>query len=364
MQTASSPSETMTGVDAQRAEAFAAATRIGHGALRAHMERIRGAVQVRPQLHLRASSFGHPCDRKLYLDIAEWERAKPLPERAYRNFARGNALEPIIIRMLGDYGYRVLAEQTDWHDATLNMSGRCEGFIADNETGQRILTEIKQTTGHFLSELRRMTDEEMLDADPGMLVDILRGNEYGEGYYTQTQIYMYLNSVLSCVLFVLDVPEWRLLPIPIPFDWDFGDAMIKRAKDINLHLEVKEPPAFCQKVRVCQRCSHFKHLCFPPIDTGEVEIITDADIIADLDRWDSLVANGKQFNKVDRRLKEALRTVAPRCAAGDWIIERTESARRVLELPKEVRAQYTVMGTAVKTVWHRAGADRKGDEES
>lgn len=309
--------------------------------------------RVSPQVHLRASSFGHPCDRKLVHDILDWEKKAPFPVQAYRNFERGDVTEAFAVQLLGKLGYRLIGEQTDYYDKALNLSGRIEGFIVADDRQTKILAEIKSGAGDWLRPLLSLRDDRLCEHD--YLLSMIREHEFGRSYYTQTQIYLFLKGLAAALLIVWDVPRWRPIPIPIPLDWEFAHNMVERAKKINRAISLKRLPDYIREEKVCTRCPHYGRACNPPIVTDAVDVILDPDIIAKLERHEIIKPIGLEYKDLDEELKDEFKAPdkKPIIAAGPFIVKVKEHLTTTYDVPKDIKQQFAKKSTQRRVTWER-----------
>lgn len=327
-------------IDQLTAVDMAVANRIAGNITTRMRDMVQQRIHVSPQHNHRASSFGEACDRRLYHDIVDWESKLPFSESTIRAMMRGQAHEPAILDILTQCGYRVIGEQSQWFDRNLRISGRIEGHICESESGRNILVEIKSTASRQLTACKSL--------------DQLRANRWGNRYYTQVQIYLYLFGLNAAVLVIMDVSTWELSVIPMPLDWEFADRMAKRAERINDHIDRRVPPDHIQNTAECKRCPHFGRACNPPMSYGEgTAIITDEELLAMFHEADELEMAGDRYADVVKEIKERVKGLGETVLAGDYIVTNKVVKSTTYDIPKEIKAQYAKPGQQVRTSWEK-----------
>ncbi len=331
-----------------------AADALGHRIVTTFDDALKDKIRVQPQMHLRASSFGHPCDRKLYHDIVDWKKVMPFGLQAHRNFERGNYGERYVIGKLREFGFIVVGEQRDWYDESLNLSGRIEGHIVESISGAEILVEIKSSAGYFLKKITGLSDEELAQTSHSERIARLRETVYGENYYVQVQIYLYLFNKYAAMLLIHDLGLGRVVPITIPFDWEFAHSMIDRAERINCAIALKVPPPYIEKASVCKQCRHFKRSCFPSITSGNAKILTDPELHQKMVRHAEVKPAAQEASKLEREIKADVRDAGELVAVGDFLVTNTTRQRKSVVIPPERKSEFTQLVDYVTTKWERS----------
>uniref|UniRef100_A0A6M3JCG4 PD-(D/E)XK nuclease superfamily protein n=1 Tax=viral metagenome TaxID=1070528 RepID=A0A6M3JCG4_9ZZZZ len=327
-------------LDDQIALDLAAAERLAAAISRDWEAHIESLKRVSVQRHHRASSLGQKCDRRLYHDIADWDKKPPVPTQVQQYFARGNAHEPIIYQTLAELGYRVVGEQRDWYDSDLRLAGKIEGHIVEKESGRPILAEFKSSADLGLVRCETLA--------------MLRTAARGLMYYTQLQTYLYLFELYAALLLVWDIGKWRPVPIAVPLDIDFASAMIERVKRINRDLDAGDPPAYIEDVRECRRCPHFGRACNPPLAFGEgVLYLVNEVLLRDIERAESIEAAGREWNYLIKRVRDQLRPMGERVVIGDFLVSNEDYDRVDYKVPPHLRAKFKALVRRTRTVWKR-----------
>lgn len=287
-----------------------------------YSENVRRKIRVSAQHNLRASSLGLKCDRRLYNDVKHWQDQAPVDEVVQKYFDRGNDLEPVIQQKLYEMGLRVIEQQRDLFDPELRVGAHIDGMalLAEDESGRRVTVEIKASVN---SSLMSCTT-----------VEALKQNKWGRRYYTQCQIYMKQSNTFVTLLVMWDAAAWEPVILVIPFDPTDYEEIADRARRINGHIDRNEPPDFTTDSRECRICPHFGRSCNPPISFGKgAQVLTDEELLADIEEREKLTDYGKRYNKLDGDIKKRLRDVSDDPQDGIFIIgpyeiHRTISSRK------------------------------------
>ena len=302
---------------------YEAAQRLARKIEDRHAEDVRSRIMVSPQRNHRASSFGYPCDRRLYHDIKDWQTKAPVDPQVQQFFDRGNDQEPVIERNLSRLGFRIIRSQVALYDEELRIGMRGDGDIVEDESGRTLIAELKSTDNSKLLGCRT--------------VDDLRQDRWGKRYHIQVTLYMRKTGICAAVLIMWDASRYRPVVIPIPYDPAFSELLADRARRLNGHLDRREPPDFIQDSRECRVCPHFGRACNPPISFGKgAQILTDEQLLAEIEERESLKDSGKRYNQLDGSIKARLKDSSDDPQDGLFIIgpyeiHRTISSRKGYE---------------------------------
>ena len=300
---------------------------------------IREKIRISPQHSNRASSLGHPCEMRSYLDRAKWDKVAPVDEGLQRIFERGNEMEPVVRRLLEDLGIRVTGEQMAVKWDAFQITGHNDFRIADTDKWGRIVVEIKSTGNPKFAKARTAED--------------LRGSELGEKWYAQVQLYMLLGNYDQAIMVIIDVLSWQLVVIPVALDYEYAETLLKRAERINAAITSKrdgEGLALINNPKICRRCPHYGVSCTPSVNFGDgVTVLADDGLTAMLDRRGELEPAAKEFAALDTEVKDAVKTKGEMVIAGDWMIENTEVTQKRSKVPPEIAAQYQTTSSYVKS---------------
>lgn len=299
---------------------YEAAQRLARDIQDRYAESVRSRIRISPQMNLRASSFGYKCDRRLYHDVADWQSKAPTPEAVQKFFDRGNDQEPLIERKLSQLGFRIIGSQVAFEDHDLHVTGHIDGTIVEDQYGKPLIAELKSTANASLLGCQTVED--------------LRGNKFGYRYLVQVTLYMRFSGIYAAVLILWSTQDWEPIVIPVPYDPEFSELLADRARRINEHIRRGEAPDYTTDSRECRQCPHYGRACSPPISFGAgAQIITDDELLEDLERHATLETAGREYTTLDRRIKERLKgdKADPQDAlfiVGPFEVHRTVGARK------------------------------------
>jgi len=307
---------------------------------RAWSDYIEKKISVSPQRHHRASSFGEPCDRKLYHDIVDWDKKEPVSRGLQQLFERGHAHEPIVIQIMANLGFRLIGEQRDWYDEDCRISARIEGHWVHEKTGRPLLAEIKSSVDFGLTRCETLAQ--------------LLKSPRGRKYYTQFQTYLHHFELYAGLLLIWDVGAWAPILIPIPFDIDKIDWIIKRAKRLNDLIDAETPPDYHSDPRECRRCHHYGRACVPPLAFGEGTLfLNEPVLLAKIERAEKLEVAGREWTRLVKQIKDQVRDMGERSLIGEFLITNEQSQRTDYKVPAEIKAKYKTTEPQTRTVWKR-----------
>lgn len=276
----------------------------------------RSRIQVSPQLNLWASSLGQKCDRRVFLDVTAWQSKAPHDEYVQGLFDRGNDMEPLVERKLSALGFRIIQSQVRVFDDELKISMKTDGQIVEDQSGRPIIVEIKSTVNPRILGATSAED--------------LKRDKWGIRYLIQNHIYMRNHSIYAALLIPWDGVEWLPKPIVIPFDPEFAEQIVQRAKYLNECIESGTAPDYIQDSRECRICPHFGRSCNPPISFGKgAQILTDEELLEEINEWMSLKDAGKRYNQLDGGIKKRLKDSSDDPQDGIFIIGPYEIHRTV-----------------------------------
>lgn len=273
-----------------------------------------------------ASSAGHPCVRKLVYSRLNWQE-KLLPEvHSLLRMSDGNVLEGSTIELIRKAGFDVVEQQRPLEWANLQLSGKIEGQIKIN--GKLVLFEVKT--------MKHQTWKSINSAD-----DLKNSTKWWiKGYYDQFQLYLLLLGQEFGILFLKSV-EGDLKQIIVAIDYEYAEGIAKKLEVVNRCVESKNLPDRIVDRTVCGMCD-FRHVCLPNEESDAINIVEDAELSDLLEQREGLKASAKEYEHLDDQIKSFFkeRPVGAYLIAGKFQVKLTESARKFVNLPPSVKAQY------------------------
>lgn len=273
----------------------------------------------------RASSMGHPCTRHLTYLRTSWDKAASLDPYLRGVFATGNLLEGPIGRILSEAGekavtpWRIVGGQQALADTLLKdhqITGHIDGVLevcADDKWETEAVADVKTCSDYTFDAINSVED---------LLKD---KDTFFYKWYVQLQLYaLGMGIEQCCVIMVRKSNLYEHKAIWFDIDFELGEAMLNRAREINAAVELDKrndlailPPKI-NRPKVCNKCP-FVQLCNPTLELDAGETFDDAEAIELLDRRAELAEAKSEFTKIDKALKLALpKGELVRC--GNWLV--------------------------------------------
>lgn len=77
------------------------------------------------------------------------------------------------------------------------------------------------------------------------------------------------------------------------------------------------------------------------------------ELVTLLERHEELQAAAKEYEKLDKLLKDAFKQGAPVIFAGDFLVHVTHSSRTYYDVPAEIKVQYETQIPVISVKWER-----------
>jgi len=305
--------------------------------LREHPPKETGDVPYRPG-NVYASKI-RACTRAMSLDMLHPEDDpfdKPL---MFERMEQGNESEHAVIARLHRIGrfctpsFKITGQQLRMEvkdrDGTVLITGKTDGRLQFND-GPRPLFDVK--AGKSFDGC-----ESIEDLDRGI---------WSRHAVDQMVCYLYADDKQP-------EPRWGIIlvrnfsafptfiRVNLDEHLDRVEAILKRARlAVDARHQRGPLPDFHQNLGECRRCPHLGKSCAPPMDFGEgIRVITDPELIAAAETRDRNRIARDEYERADKKLKEALRGVESALvgnfqATGQW------QERMKYVYPKEVKEQY------------------------
>lgn len=191
--------------------------------------------------YLGMSRIGHPCERALWLDLNQAERA-PFEGRVARIFANGHLREDTIIADLEAAGYPIDGKQTEFSDFGGKFSGHRDGVI-HNITKQPHLLEIKTAN------------------DANFKAFVKNGVKQKPEYWAQMQCYMGYGGQERGLFVVENKNNQELYTERVKFDSTAFEELKAKAKRV---IEATTPPEKPEDESGCYWCQFKNFGCLNP----------------------------------------------------------------------------------------------------
>lgn len=286
-------------------------------------------IAVYPCNNLRASNLGHPCERYLYLLIKHWDEQKPHDVGLQNIFDLGNTLEEHTIKNIKEAGFEIVTPTVrSWKVEVKGgiITGREDIRIKD-ENGELLPVEIKGISPFEYDKLNTVND--FLNSK----------KSYIQGYPAQLFIYMWKFAKEKGFFALTNKLTGETKFIEVPFDYDYGDKMLKKAERIYAALEAETPPDACDDISLCENCS-LAHIC-GQVRRVPADVDLDDELDALINRKQELSAAKKEYEQVDAEIKAKVGE-REKVITGEYLIERKSFVKRAFTVPESVQYRVTI----------------------
>lgn len=153
-------------------------------------------------------------------------------------------------------------------------------------------------------------------------------------------------------LLVLDRPGLpRLIKVSLEeaFSLEGMESFLKDAEICVDHIEAGTLPSYIDDPAECRRCPIFGSHCNPPLSYDGAAIITEDEILAQIEMHESLDQPRKDYKGIHEDLADYLQRMTPKTfkgknrkqiIAGKYLISASWNANTTYQIPEEIKAQY------------------------
>jgi hypothetical protein len=304
-----------------------------HAAWASYLE--RGRRPQSPHPHVYASAW-RPCVRRMVYDMTDAEKLPPWPVEVLAKFRRGDDRERDLLIDLARVGrdaeppFEVVGQQVRFElldrRGRVAIVGKVDAQIKIN--GWLAPLEVKAWSPFLVDRIERFADlfdNKWTIAGAYQLLSYLWGANEPYGFLLLDRSGLPL-----------------LLPVELDAHLDRMEDFLTRAETAIDHQRAGTLPDYLVgDAAECQRCPYYGSVCNPPIEHVGATLVTDPDLEAMLDRHHALTAAGREYNDLDRSIKERLRGVE-RGIVGSFLVEGRWQKQSRLDLPADVKQRYTV----------------------
>jgi len=283
-------------------------------------------IKQYPHPNNRASEAGHPCLRFLVASRLCPEKKTLHDVGLQRIFDEGNLHEQAVLRELQEAGFQVVEQQRPFEWKKFQLSGHIDGKLAVN--GDLIPLEIKSCSPNIFNHIKDLAPEDIINSKYSWV----------RRYVAQIQLYMIMDGKETGVILFKNKSTGEKCQKVFHLDLGFTELVLQKLEKVNEYVREGELPPV-EKCEECKRCGFQKTLCFPDQDYGQgFNFLSDEEIEAKLVRWNELKEVAKEFQELDKELKEYFK--GKNAVIGDFKIESKEVSYTKFKIPKEVKNQY------------------------
>jgi CRISPR/Cas system-associated exonuclease Cas4 (RecB family) len=272
----------------------------------------------------RASQLGHECLRYHVYERTRWHEKALHDVRLQMVFDMGREIEEIVLKELREAGFQIHEGQRAFQWPEYKITGSIDGMIILD--GEAVPLEIKSASPFAFDSINTVED--------------IRRHKYPymRRYLAQVTLYCLLSNKDRAVILFKNKSTGALKEIWVPLDYELGETLLKRAEEINRHVDAGTlPDHIPYDEMLCGECP-YAHICLPPVDGREVEI-DDGPLAELLDRLDALKPATKEYQELDGQIKKIVEG-RDKVLAGGWLVTGKWMDRKSYDIPVDLKAQY------------------------
>jgi hypothetical protein len=296
---------------------------------------LRGRRPATPHPTVYASAW-RTCDRRMVLELTAPDQQLPFEAATLARFRRGDDRERDLLADLGRIGRDA--------EPSFEVRSQQERFTLKDRKGRIAISGKVDARLQFDRELAAPI--EVKAWSPLMVDRITSFADLFENPWTRSggyQLLSYLYGANEPIGFLLLDRSGLPLILPVELDahLDRMEEFLTRAEAVLDHAEAGTLPDYHDDPTECKRCSFYGTGCNPPLTANPVRVLTDPELEAALERWHTLKPAGREWLDLDTEIKGRLRGVESGLI-GAFAIEGKWGKSTRIELPRDVKAQYTV----------------------
>lgn len=271
-------------------------------------------IKSYPSKSNRASECGHPCIRFLVLSRLQPEKKELHDIGLQRIFDEGNLQESAVLREIQDAGFNLVEQQRPFEMKEIQLTGRIDAKIAIE--GKLIPLEIKSCSPNSFQVIKNATPDDIKNSKYSWI----------RKYPAQIMSYCLMDGKETGIIIFKNKTTGEKCQKEFAIDYDYMEGILKKLERVNECVAKNEIPPV-EPIEDCKSCGFAKTVCFPGQDYGPgFEILTDQELIIKLDRREALKNAVKEYEEIDKELKEAFKGRS--ALIGDFKIESKEIERK------------------------------------
>ena len=286
-----------------------------------------------------AYNSGHPCARNLVYNRLNWQE-KALPgTNSLLIFREGNLHEDAVIKLLTESGIKIIETQRPFEIKQIQLRGKIDGQIMDDETGKKYPAEIKSMNPFDWEKINSLAD--MQNSTKVWI----------RGYVTQMMIYLLGLEKENGIFILKNKVSGALKFILCPLDYEYAEKEFKKLELVNKHVEAGTYPDRIEDRSVCQYCD-FKHLCLPDEVSNAISINDNQELLDLLEEREKLRESSKAYDAIDDKLKAYWKDLSEgtHLVGGKFQVKISSYDRAFYNVPDEIKEKYKESKPVSKTV--------------
>ena len=284
-----------------------------------------------------AYNSGHPCARNLVYNRLNWQEKALTSTNSLLIFREGNLHEEAVIKLLLESGIRIIETQRPFEIPQIQLSGKIDGQILDEETGKKFPCEIKSMNPYDFEAINSLEDMKKST------------KVWIRGYVTQMMIYLLGLNTESGIFILKNKVNGMLKFVLCPIDYEYAEKEFKKLELVNKHVSEGTYPDRIQDRTVCQYCD-FKHLCLPDENSEAINFIDDTELLDLLDEREKLKESAKNYEAIDKKIKDRLESASEgvHLVGGKFQLKVQLVDRKFANVPEDIKKQFEETKTSTR----------------
>jgi hypothetical protein len=291
-----------------------------------------------PRTHFIASDI-HDCDRYMVHSVLDWEKRPLHDEWLQAIFDSGNREEESVKARMAADGWQVIHQQTPFEikdkQGEVLCRGKIDGKIVYNRVS--IPWEVKSLNGNKFNSVNSVND--------------FQKSPFYRKYPRQMQLYLFGNNAEAGLFTLSDFRHEKYIPIAL----DYGECehILQRLERNWSFVKAKQyPERMGYDASICGKCP-FLHVCLPDIKNAGATLIDNEALCEELERWNELRPIDKEYEYLDKRIKEAFKGVPDAVVNMAWrIMGKATKGRASIDktlIPEDILAKATTVEPGWRT---------------
>lgn len=277
-------------------------------------------IQTYQAMSNNVSAIGHPCTRYLVYKRTRGDEGTPISTDLQSLFDEGNSQEVTTTQRIQNLGYRYERGQESFGWPEYQIRGKIDGVaikVVDGKVVGKWAAEIKKVMSYTWEKLNVWQD--------------LFDSHWHYRWLVQLQLAIHHVATKpgfddAGVIFLKNSDKNLIKPIAVPKQESIIREAFEKAKTINEHMMLKtEPDRIDYTLGICKGCE-FSSICCPDEQFMAGENIQSKDFIEKLKTRERLYRGAKEYERLDKDIKEVLRG-KQFAVAGPFRISGKESGR-------------------------------------
>lgn len=284
------------------------------------IEKLKLDIESREEARLKAKQGSYTSKNCIAANLGEClkERYHSIVDGAKRpladtwlqaRFEEGNEQERKLLIKLMSNGFDIVNNQQRFEILDRNkrviLTGRIEGKV--KYEGKYYPFEIKSMNPNIYAGIDKLED--------------FQKYSHTARYPKQLMSYMFSENVDEGFFLITDcLGHFKIIPIKL--DYDMMEKEMQNCTLVMDHVENKEPPEFTNNKALCRKCWACKVVCFPDMQFGEgVIVVDDEELSADLKRRDEIQGLSSEYDKLDKKIKDRVKSSYKHAIVGNFEIQ-------------------------------------------